>query len=211
MLDPRLREWPALYLAGLLWFALLAACCLNQFASGLALGEVLCIPFHARSCRRNFPRFYGMEEEPFFFAGEMFFWLWFGLVFAGIAWYFQRQLVHAGGLFATARERCRRRIGRMRRRIDAGIFLHLAKMVPAGWESIQLELEWVTRQGEERLLHRVAGPEGHARGVAYSQHLLRATAELLDLFQKHGEAFQRTVYTLVRGPDRRWKPSLTVE
>jgi hypothetical protein len=65
--------------------------------------------------------------------------------------------------------------------------------------------------GEERLRHRLAGPDGRSVGVDFSEHLFRTTGELLDLFQKHGEAFRKTVYSMERGVDRRWKRTVTIE
>jgi hypothetical protein len=211
MLDPRLRERPALYLLGLLLFAGLAACCLYQFSSGLALGEVRCIPLHSRSCRRRADPFYSLEEEPVFFVGDLVFWLWFAAACAACAWYFRGLIVGAGGLFATERERCLRRIARMRCSIDEGIFMFLANMAPVGWSSIRLELAWETRQGEERLRHTLEGPHGHSKGVGFPVYFFRTTGQLLDLFQKHGERFRRTVYALERGADHRWKRTLTIE
>jgi hypothetical protein len=85
MLDPHQRQQLALHLLGLLLFGGIAAYCLYQFASGLAVGEVRCLP--SRSCRRREDPFYAFAEEPVFFVGELVFWLWFGLASAGCAWW----------------------------------------------------------------------------------------------------------------------------
>jgi hypothetical protein len=211
MLDPRLRERPALPLLGLLLFAALAAYCLYQFLSGLTLGEVRCIPIRSRSCRHRIDPHYSLEEQPVFFVGEILFWLWFAIACAGCAWYFRSTIVWAGGLFGTERERCLRRIARTRRAIDDGIFVFLATVAPVGWQRIRLELEWETRQGKERLRHHLLGPDGHSKGVGCPESLFRTTGQLLDLFQKHGEKFRKTIYALERGDDQRWKRSLTIE
>jgi hypothetical protein len=211
MLDPRLRERPVLQLLGLVLFAGLAALCLHQFLRGLSLGEVRCIPLRSRSCRRRLDPYYSFEEEPVFFVSELVFWLWFAVASAGGAWLFRHQIVWAGGLFGTQREKCLRRIARMRRALDEGIFTYLANMAPPAWKRIRLELVWETRQGEARLRHRLEGPDGHSEGVGFPEHMLRTTGQLLDLFQKHGEAFRKTVYSMERGPDRRWKRTLTLE
>jgi hypothetical protein len=211
MLDPRLRERPVRYLLGLLLFGGLAALCLHQFFSGLAVDEVRCIPFRSRSCRRRADPFHSLGEEPVFFVGELVFWLWFAVACAGLAWYFSASIAEAGGLFGTERERCLRRIARLRRSIDDGIFAWLGNLAPSRWNQIRLELEWETRQGEERLRHRLAGPDGQLAGVGFPEHFLRSADQLLDLFQKHGEKFAKTIYALERGADRRWKRNLRVE
>jgi hypothetical protein len=211
MLDPRLRERPAVYLLGGCLFAVLAAYCLYQFVSGIQTGAVRCIPLRSRSCRRRADPFYSLEEEPVFFVGDLVFWLWFGVACAGGCWYLLSLIVQAGGLFATERERCLRRIARLRRSIDEGIFMFLANMAPLGWNRIRLELEWESRQGEERLRHHLEGPDGHSKGVGFPVYFFRTTGQLLDLFQKHGEKFERTVYAMERGADRRWKRTLTID
>ena len=211
MLDPRLRERPVFYLLGSLFFAGLAAYCLDQLLSGLALGEVRCIPVRSRGCRRRADPFYSLEEEPAFFVGELFFWLWFAVGCAGSAWYFRGMIVWAGGLLGTERERCLRRIAMLRVSLDKGVFTFLANMAPVGWKSIRLELEWETRQGEERLRHHLVGPDGHSKGIGIPVYLFRTTGQLLDLFQKHGEKFRKTIYTLERGAGRHWKQTLTIE
>jgi hypothetical protein len=211
MLDPRLRERPLLHLVGLLLFAALAGYCLYEFLSGIALGEVRCIPVRSRSCRRRADPFYSLEDEPVFFAGDLVFWLWFALACAGGAWYFRGRIVWAGGLFGTERERCLRRIALLRRSLDEGVFMFLANMAPGGWTRVRLELEWETWQGADRLRHHLEGPDGHSRGVGFPEYLFRTTGQLLDLFQKHGEKFRKTVYAMERGTDRRWRRSLTIE
>jgi hypothetical protein len=211
MLDPRLRERPALHLIGLLLFGGLAACCLWQFASGIALDEVRCIPLRSRSCRRRADPFHALEEEPVFFTGDLVVWLWFAVACAGGAWWCGASIAEAGGLFATERERCLRRIARLRRSIDDAIFTTLANLAPAGWDRIRLELAWETRQGMERLRRTLEGPDGHAQGVGEPAWFVGTTERLLDLFQKHGQKFERTIYQLERGADRRWQRTLTIE
>jgi hypothetical protein len=210
MLDPRLRERPALYLLAALFLGGLAALCLYQFASGLALDEVRCIPLRSRSCRRREDPYYSLGQEPVFYVGDMVFWLWFAIACAGCAWYFRERIRDAGGLFASEPERCRRQIARLRKRLDDGVFLQLANLAPPAWNRIRLELEWETRQGEERLRHQLEGPDGHSQGVS-SVYFFRTTGQLQDLFQKYGERFRRTVYLMERGADRRWKRTLTIE
>jgi hypothetical protein len=95
MLDPRQRERPLLYAVGLLLFGGLAACCLYQFWSGLALGEVRCIPLRSRSCRLRADPFYAFEQEPVFFVGDLLFWLWFGLACGACAWWCGATLAEA--------------------------------------------------------------------------------------------------------------------
>jgi hypothetical protein len=84
-------------------------------------------------------------------------------------------------------------------------------MAPPGWTRIRLELVWETRQGEERLRHQLEGPDGHSEGVGFPVHMFRTTGQLLDLYQKHGESFRKTVYAMERGAGRRWKRTLTIE
>jgi hypothetical protein len=109
MLDPRQRQQPVLHLIGLLLFGGLAAWCLYQFSSGIAVGEVRCLP--SRSCRRRAEDpFYAFAEEPVYFAGELVFWLWFGIVCAGLAWWCGSTLAGAGWIFRRARHRRQRRL-----------------------------------------------------------------------------------------------------
>jgi hypothetical protein len=103
MLDPRLRQQPVLHLVGLLLFGGLAAYCLYQFSSGIAVGEVRCLP--SRSCRRRAQDpFYAFGEEPVFFVGELVFWLWFGLACAGCAWWCGSAIAETRSLFGPRRE-----------------------------------------------------------------------------------------------------------
>jgi hypothetical protein len=178
--------------------------------SGVVTGQALCVPYVSRACRRAFV-YYAAAERPLPYTAALIGWLGAGLVCGGFSAFCAQQLAAAGGLVGSSDAKRMRQIARLRGRIDDGIFWQLANLIPPHWKAIRFELDWVTRQGEARLRHCVAGPEGHGDGLALPEELYRASGELQDLFVKYGQSFQKTVYSLTRSGGRGLERRLSVE
>ncbi len=209
-LDPRLRESPIVFLAGAAVLACVSAACAALFVSGLLSGAAMRAP-----ARRNWTGWLhvydNLADSPWIYAFDLVGWGLL-LVMSGAGaricgWFYAT----SGGIFGTPDEKALRRIGRYRRAIDAGVFASLRQHVPGHWRSVRLELESQLRQGKERLRCRVSNLEGHTDAVPLGVSFDEMLDRLLDVFQKHGQGFRRSVYAMDRDEKGRWKLTLSVD